>query len=176
METSDTDKQTQTDDATDTAADTQTQEPDHKAEAEKWKALARKHETQAKANATAATELAKIKEADKTEAQKAADKAAEMEQRATAAELASLRTDVALDKAPEGMSVAQVRKLAKRLAGATREELEADAVELFAEFTPAASDDSKRRPKERLRTGATGDTEPDENDPKKLAAQVSRGW
>lgn len=171
-EESDTDTQEQ--DVADTATEQET--PDYKVEAEKWKALARKHEGQAKANATAAQELATIKEADKTEAQKAADKAAEAEQRASSAEMASLRIDVALDKAPDGMSIAQVRKLAKRLSGATREELEADADELFAEFEPARPDDPKRRPKERLKTGATSVDEPDELDPSKLAARVPRGW
>lgn len=154
------------------------QEPDHKAEAEKWKALARKHEQQAKTNATAATKLAEIEDAKKTAEQKAADKAADLERRATTAELAAMRTDVALDKAPDGMPLSQIRKLAKRLTGATREELEADAAELFAEFAPAEKDegDARRRPRERLKAGAAPGAEPEENDPKKLAAAVPRGW
>ncbi len=160
---SDTDATTQEQAA---ATATETQEPDHKAEAEKWKALARKHETQAKQNLTAAQELEKIRESEKTEAQKAADKAAEAEGRATTAERTAMQIDVALDKAPDGMSLAQLRKLAKRLAGATREELEADAEELFAEFAPTLSDkggDTRGRPKERLRSGAVAETEPTSN-------------
>lgn len=156
---SDTDTQDPPQDpAADTTTETTTQEPDHKAEAEKWKALARKHEGQAKQNATAAQKLQEIEDAKKSAEQKAADKAAELEQRATTAELTTLRYDVALDKAPDGMSIAQVRKLAKRLSGSTREELEADADELFADFAPAddekPDDTSRRRPKERLKAGA----------------------
>lgn len=178
MDGSDTD--TTQDTATDTDATdaTTTDAPDHKAEAEKWKALARKHEQQAKTNATAATKLAEIEDAKKTAEQKAADKAADLERRATSAELAAMRTDVALDKAPDGMPLSQIRKLAKRLTGATREELEADAAELFAEFAPAEKDedDTRRRPRERLKSGAAPGAEPEENDPKKLAAAVPRGW
>ena len=90
------------------------------------------------------------------------------------------KLDVALDKAPEGMSVAQVRKLAKRLTGSTREELEADADELFADFAPSKGGDDddkpapKSTPRERLRPGAAPSSEPDENDPRKLAASIPR--
>lgn len=153
-------------------------EVDHKAEAEKWKALARKHETNSKANATAAKRLKEIEDADKSEADRAKEAATEAEQRATAAEGASLRLDVALDKAPEGMSIAQVRKLAKRLTGTTREEFEADAEELFADFAPSKDDDDdtsrRARPRERLRPGAAPSAEAEETDPRKLAASIPR--
>ncbi len=156
MAESDTDTTTQ---EPDTGTDT-TQEPDPQAEVEKWKALARQHETRAKSNADAAKELEKIRENQKSAEQKAADKATAAETRATTAERTAMQLDVALDKAPEGMSIAQVRKLAKRLTGSTREELEADAAELFAEFVPAKDDDTRRRPKERLRSGAAPEAEP----------------
>lgn len=160
--------------APDPAAQEQ-QEQDWKAEAEKWKALARKHEGQAKANADAARKLAETEDANKSDIQRATDKAAEAETRAATAEANALRIEVALDKAPDGMPLAQVRKLAKRLTGGTREELEADADELFGDFAPAQSDrDTQRRPRERLRPGAAPDTEPDETDPRKLAASVPR--
>src|SRR5438270_6909774 len=48
-------------------------EVDYRAEAEKWKALSRQNEAQAKANASAAKRLADLEEAQKTEAQKLAD-------------------------------------------------------------------------------------------------------
>jgi hypothetical protein len=126
--------------------------------------------------------LQEIEDRDKTETQKATDKAAKAEERAAAAERTSLQLEVALDKAPEGMSVAQIRKLAKRLTGKDRTELEADAEELFGEFAPKKDDDkkddedAKRRPKERLKSGAAPSSEPEETDPKKLAAQVQRRW
>lgn len=113
---------------------------------------------------------------NKTEAQKLEERATEAEKRASAAETDHLRLTVALDKAPEGMPIAQVRKLAKRLSGTTKEEFEADADELFADF--AVNDDDEqdsttRRPRERLRPGAAPGGEPEETDPAKLADLVS---
>lgn len=173
------------DETTDKAAEEQDQqdaedtstETDWEAEAKKWKALSRKHESTAKQNAAAAQRLKEHEDAQKSKEQQAADKAAEAERRATSAEQAALRLEVALDKAPEGMSVAQVRKLAKRLAGSSREEMESDAEELFADFEPAGEDadrGARRRPREKLRSGAAPDAEPDETDPAKLAAKVPR--
>jgi hypothetical protein len=82
---------------------------------------------------------------------------------------------------------------AKRLVGSNEEELEDDAKELLAAFRPAEKDgdkakdeepegeserpeNSRRRPQERLRPGAVpdADTEPEELDPRKLAARVPR--
>lgn len=116
-------------------------------------------------------------DANKTELEREQEARTSAEQRATAAESASLRLEVALDKAPEGMGIAQVRKLAKRLTGSTKEELEADAEELFADFVPNGDDGdqgSQRRPKERLRSGAAPSASDDdeETDPAKLAAKV----
>lgn len=51
-----------------------------------WKAQARKWEERAKANATAAAELAKIEESKKSETQKLQEQLAQYEQRATQAE------------------------------------------------------------------------------------------
>jgi hypothetical protein len=45
--------------------------PDLAAELEKWKGLARKHETRAKENATAATELEKLRQASMSDTEKA---------------------------------------------------------------------------------------------------------
>lgn len=161
---------------------------DLEAELEKWKALARKNEAQAKANADAAKKLAALEEADKTESQKAADKAAGAEQRATTAEARLTRLEVALDKAPQGMPLAKVRKLAGRLTGDSREDLETDAEELFADFAPETGDDdangkggsdgdgTRRRPTERLRPGNVPDAEPEETEPAKLAEAVPRRW
>jgi ribosomal protein L22 len=114
-------------------------------------------------------------DAEKSEQEKLQERATEAETRATTAESTALRIEVALDKAPEGMPIAQIRKLAKRLAGSTREELEADAEELFADFTPEGEEgQAPRRPRERLRPGAAPSSEPEETDPRKLAEKVSR--
>ena len=125
---------------------------DYQAEADKWKAMSRKHEATAKANADAAKRLAEIEEAQKTAEQKAADKAATTERERDAAKLDALRLSVALDK---GLTKVQ----AKRLIGTTEEELAADADELLASFArpeaapePAATA-QPTRPKEALKSG-----------------------
>jgi uncharacterized protein with von Willebrand factor type A (vWA) domain len=134
---------------------------DPEQEVAKWKALSRKHEAQAKANADAAKRLAEMEEAGKTEAQKFADKAAASEQAAAHAQQEVARLRVAMRK---GLTEAQ----AKRLVGTTEEELEADADELLATFgasrAPGSDTGAGRpaRPKERLRSGASvGDADPD---------------
>lgn len=118
-------------------------------------------------------------DAEKSELEREQEARTTAEQRAAAAESASLRLEVALDKAPEGMSVAQIRKLAKRLTGSTQEELEADAEELFSEFAPdTGREPDGRRPRERLRPGAAPSSSDDdeETDPAKLAARVRRPY
>lgn len=129
-----------------------------------WKAEARKWETRAKENSAAAARLAELESAQKTEAEKAAERLAELERKAGDAEKTALRLDVALEKAPDGMPIAQVRKLARRLSGSTREELEADAAELFADFAPTAAVADPRRPVESLKPGALPAGEPAEVD------------
>lgn len=80
--------------ATDDA--TTTKETDDKsAEVDKWKAMARKHEAEAKANAGAAKRLAELEEANKSEAQKMADRAASAEAERDAARVEMLRFRVA---------------------------------------------------------------------------------
>lgn len=183
MSDTDTEKDdVETTDVEDSSTEGRQDDKDWQSEAEKWKNLARKHEANAKKNAGAADELEQLRDADKTEIQRATDKAAQAEKRASDAEAKLARLEVALDKAPEGMGLARVRKLAGRLTGESREDLESDAEELFAEFVPDTGDEddsddtSQRRPKERLRTGAAPRTEPEKNDPASLAADVPRGW
>lgn len=117
--------------ATDTEADeVATQErPDD--DAAKWKSLARKHESQAKALAKRLEEIETAQMSDleraQHEAQAAAEREAEAARRADEAELRALRIEVAAEK---GLTPAQ----AKRLVGASKEELEADADEIIADF------------------------------------------
>lgn len=77
-----------------------------------------------------AQEAERLREANKTEQQKLADRAEAAEKRAQELESRALRLEVASEK---GLNAAQ----AKRLVGSTREELEADADELLATFKPA---------------------------------------
>lgn len=107
-----------------------------------WKAEARKHEQRAKENAAAATELAALKESQKTEGQKLADRATQAEKERDEARLEALRVKVgAAKKLP-----ADVVDLLK---GDTEDELAAHADRLAEHFKqsarPAGSVDQGQR-------------------------------
>lgn len=97
-----------------------------------------------------AAKAKELEESQKTEQQKLAEQleAAKAEGATSTSQL--LRLDVALDKAPAGTDPAEIRKLAKRLTGSSREELESDAEELFAMFA-GRKGGSGQRPTEDLR-------------------------
>ncbi len=127
-----------------------------------------------KANEEAASFRHKLKELedrDKSESEKLTERLTAAEKRAAEAEAQALRLEVATAK---GLTATQV----KRLVGSTREELEADADELLADFAPRDAAERKPtpggRPKEQLRGGGDPTEETEEMDPRKLAAQVSR--
>jgi uncharacterized membrane protein YqiK len=143
------------------------EERDWKAEAEKWRALARKHEQQAKANAEAARRLKEAEEAEKTVAERLAD----LQRKAQEAEMRALRFEVATEK---GLPP----KLVRFLHGSSREELEEAAAELLEAIKPtdtgAPDTGMTGKPRERLRPGAAPEGEPEETDPRKLAAMIPR--
>lgn len=85
-----------------------------------------KYRTEAKANSDAAKRLAEIEEAQKSEADKAAERLTAAEKRAAESESALWRAEVALEK---GLKPSQAR----RLFGSTKEELAADADALLKE-------------------------------------------
>jgi hypothetical protein len=114
---------------------------------------------------------AKVKEyedRDKTESQREAEEkeAARQEAAEAKAEVIRLRMLVKYGLDEEDLDL---------LGAGSEEQIEARAKRL-SERVAGKVDDPKRRPKERLRSGATGDTEPEEKDPSKLAGQVPRGW
>lgn len=88
----------------------------------KLRAESANYRTQAKANADAAKRLAEIEEANKTEAQKLADRLAAAEKSAAESELKALRAEVAQAKGVPGAL----------LTGSTLEELNAAADALIA--------------------------------------------
>lgn len=125
-----------------------------------------------KANKEAETHRLKLKEledAGKSELERTTSERDEHKTARTTAELRALQLEVAIEK---GLTATQ----AKRLIGTTRDELEADADELVASFKPEESDGKApaRRPTERLRGGGAPASEPEETDPRKLAAQIGR--
>jgi len=145
---------------------------DWKAEAEKWKSLSRQNEKAAKERAAA---LKKYEDANKSEAQRLEEERDSHRTRAEKAEAALKRREVAEERAPEHATPAQIRAVAKRLAGDTDEELEKDADELFALLAPAPTGSkTASRPKERLRGGSEPDEDVEETDPRKLAALIPR--
>lgn len=130
-----------------------------------------------------AAKLQELEDAKKSDLEKANERVSGLESRATSAEQRALQLEVALDKAPEGMPVAKVRALAKRLSGSTQEELEADAEELFAQFAATTNGDggdakAGGRPKEKLRgvplPGGDKVQLDEETDPRKLAERIKR--
>lgn len=109
-----------------------------------------------------------LEDASKSEQEKLTERAAKAEETAKEATQEVMRLRVALRK---GLTETQ----AKRLVGETEEELEQDADELLASFTPPEGEgDAPRRPRERLRPGAVPSSEPEETDPRKLAEDLPR--
>lgn len=128
-----------------------------------------------KANREAEDGRKKLKEfedRDKSESDKLADRIAAAEKRAGEAEARALRLEVA---AAKGLTPTQ----AKRLVGATQEELEADADELLLSF-PAATPATPPPPpppggkaREELKpAGSNPDAPVDETDVKKLGERM----
>lgn len=115
---------------------------------------------------------------DKSESQRLSEAADDAKTRAGKAEQGYKRLQTAMDRAPEGATLSQIKAVAKRLHGESDEELEADADELFALLAPSQSTSGKKppagKPKERLRGGGDPDEEPEETDPRKLAALIGR--
>jgi alanyl-tRNA synthetase len=88
---------------------------------------------------------------------------------------AAKRRDIAEEFAPDHATHKQIRLVAKYLAGADDEELQASAAELFAQFAPEKqAPKTPSRPKERLKGGAEPEDEPEETDGRKIAAKIPR--
>lgn len=126
--------------------------------------------------------LAKLKQyedKDKTETQRLQEAAEESKSRAAKAESGAKKLQLALDRAPEGASLAHIKAVAKRISGDTDEDLEADCDELFALLAPPKETTTTKKeppgkPKERLSGGGDPDDEPEEMDPRKLADSIGR--
>ncbi len=119
-----------------------------------------------------------LEDAQKSESEKLTEAKTSAEKKALEAGQEAMRLRVALKK---GLTETQ----AKRLVGETEEELEADADGLLESFKPKEDDETQEdestetkrsRPRERLKSGTAPSAEPDETDPAKLAAAVSRDY
>lgn len=111
-----------------------------RAEAEKWKALSRKNEEQAKANAEKAKKFDELEEANKTEQEKLLARAEAAEKKLAEREAKYAAAATAAEVAKEkGVPVSALR-------GSTREELEEHADELLTilpKIPPAPSADGQ---------------------------------
>lgn len=125
-------------------------------------------------NKAAQAELAKFRDAGKSEQDKLSERATAAESRANEAEARALRLEIAHDK---GLTPSQAR----RLVGNTKEELEADADELLETFggtkPPATPNTPGRRPAERgiPRPHVDPDKEDDPTDLAKQILKIRRG-
>jgi hypothetical protein len=146
------------------------------AEVEKWKSLARKHEKSFK---DTSSKLKQYEDASKSDLERWEERANTAESRAGTAEAKAKALEIAIERAPEHATLAQVRAVAKRVRGEDDDALEKDADELFEMLAPAPAEPkpgakTPARPKERLKGGADPDEEPEETDPRKLAALLPR--
>lgn len=117
-----------------------------------------------------------LEDASKTETERLAGDRDTYKGRAETAEASLSKLQIALDTAPEGASLAQVKAVARRVTGADDDERTADAAELY-ELLGVTGKKAPvvRKPKETLRGGADPDEEPEETDPRKLAALIQGG-
>lgn len=109
------------------------------------------------------TRLQALEDREKTELQKAIERAETAERKITDAEAKSLRLEVAAEKGVK----------ARWLTGSTREELESAADEYLTDH-PTAAAPAPGKPTEDLRGGGDPTTEAMEMDPRKLANSVPR--
>lgn len=108
-------------------------ETDWKAEARKWEQRAKEHKKALDDAAPKVAQFDALTEASKSELERVQQQATEFQTQATEAERRALIAEVALEK---GLPAA----LARRLQGSTRDELEADATELLAQFPQQSSE------------------------------------
>lgn len=148
-------------------------EKDWAAEAKKWRDLSRKNEKSFKETAA---KLKKYEDEGKSELQRLQEERDQLRESSSKAASEARAMRVAMDRAPEHATLVQVRAVAKRVRGDEDDDLEQDADELFALLAPEpkAATKTPSRPKERLKGGSEPDEEPEETDPRKLAAMVPR--
>jgi hypothetical protein len=120
--------------------------------------------------------LKKHDDKDKTETQRLTEERDSLKERVEKAEGKVRRREAAEEYAPDHATPAQIRAVAKRLNGATDEDLKADAEELYALVAPAPTTSKQMpgKPKERLRGGGDPDNDQGETDPAKILARIPR--
>jgi len=147
-------------------------------EAEKWKKLSRQNEKNLR---DAQKKIDEFENKALTESQRLEKERDGYRSTAESASSQLKHMNVAIEHAPEHATLAQLRKVAKRLRGDSDDDLEADAKELWADFAPAPSSEGAPKsgsvvgkPKERLKGGADPDEAVDEMNPAKIVANIPR--
>lgn len=113
-----------------------------------------------------------LEDASKSETERISGERDTYKTRAESAETGLTKLRIALEAAPEGASLEQVRAVAKRLTGSTDDELTQDAEELYTLLGANRPKPVASKPREALRGGGDPDEEPEETDPRKLAALI----
>lgn len=113
-------------------------------------------------------QVKQLEDQDKSESERLTERLTEAEKRATAAEGRADRFEVALEK---GLDMTR----AKRLTGATREELEADADELHTWQASTTEQPAPGKPTEAL-SGGGDPTEEAPVDVRQVVASIPRGF
>lgn len=136
--------------------------------------------TQLKAIKPLADKAQALEDASKSELEKLAEQLAAAKAEAAEAASERQRLQVAVEKAPPGASMDDVRWVAGRLQGASPEELAADAEDLFARFAQASpapgTPPVNGRPVETLRPGALPTTPKPSLEDQIAAAEAAKDW
>ena len=140
-------------------------ETDWKAEARKWEQRAKENKKALDEASPKAAQFDALEQASKSELQRIQEQAEQYRTQLETVQREALVNAVALDK---GLSPA----LARRLQGSTREELEADAADLLAQFPQQSNEPRAPRVDRSQGSSATGAAT---NDPAQQFASIIRG-
>jgi len=158
---------TQTPDEPEGADTEPANQPDLQKEIEKWRAIARKHEERAKANAEAAARLKEIEDAGKSETEKLQAALQEAEKAARENRIRALKLEIAAEK---GLS----KTLAKFLPDTDNEVDMMQAADELIEASGLSPEVPKKRPKSPLTSPLSSGQEADDENKSVLKAMLGR--
>lgn len=124
-----------------------------------------------------ADRLKTIEDKDKSEVERLTEQVSTLTKERDEATVRADRLEVAVSKALDDTTAKRVINGSKRIVGSSRDELEADADDYFGAFSAPddeSDEDPTRRPKERLKPGATPSSGP-EPDMREVVKSIPRG-
>lgn len=122
-------------------------------------------------------ELKKHSDKDKSETQRLQEERDELKKALDSERTTRQKREAAEEYAPDDAPTKLIRAAGNYITGTTDEELKASAEQFYALFAdrPSTKKEQVGPPKEKLRGGGNStDDEPDETDPRKLAAMIRR--